>query len=117
MDELLASPDVPQDAKLIVLILKSMGVTQYDPAVVVQLLEFTHRYAVEILSDAMQYAAHAETKSTIDIADLKMAIQARVNTSFTPAPSREVGCGRSVTPRRPQVHDCVWCFFFFFFFF
>lgn len=91
VDELLASPDVPQDAKLIVLILKSMGVTQYDPAVVVQLLEFTHRYAVEILSDAMQYAAHAETKSTIDIADLKMAIQARVNTSFTPAPSREVG--------------------------
>lgn len=46
-------------------------------------------YAVEILSDAMQYAAHAE-KPTIDIADVKMAIQARVNTSFTPAPSREV---------------------------
>jgi hypothetical protein len=43
VDELLSSPDVPQDAKLIVLILKSMGVTQYDPAVVVQLLEFTHR--------------------------------------------------------------------------
>jgi hypothetical protein len=38
----------------------------------------------------MQYAAHADSKSTIDIGDLKMAIQARVNTSFTPAPSREV---------------------------
>lgn len=112
MDELLSSPDVPQDAKLIVLILKSMGVTQYDPAVVVQLLEFTHRkwksklegfdgcltkkkkkkkgYAVEVLSDAMQYAAHTDSKASIDIGDLKMAIQARVNTSFTPAPSREV---------------------------
>ena len=43
MDALLASSDVPQDAKLIVLILKSMGVTHYEPAVVVQLLEFTHR--------------------------------------------------------------------------
>jgi hypothetical protein len=42
MDSLLASNDVPQNAKLIILILKSMGVTQYEPAVVVQLLEFTH---------------------------------------------------------------------------
>lgn len=47
-------------------------------------------YAVEVLSDAMQYAAHTDSKASIDIGDLKMAIQARVNTSFTPAPSREV---------------------------
>lgn len=38
----------------------------------------------------MQYAAHAEKQQTIDLDDLKLAIQARVNTSFTPAPSREV---------------------------
>jgi hypothetical protein len=38
----------------------------------------------------MQYSAHAENKQTIDLDDLKLAIQARVNTSFTPAPSREV---------------------------
>lgn len=40
-EDLLLS-DSPQDAKLIALILKSMGVVDFEPAVVVQLLEFTH---------------------------------------------------------------------------
>lgn len=43
MDDFLSSAQCPQDAKLIVLILRSMGVTQFEPAVVLQLLEFTHR--------------------------------------------------------------------------
>ena len=43
MDNLLSSDAVPQNAKLIILILKSMGVSDYEPAVVVQLLEFVHR--------------------------------------------------------------------------
>jgi hypothetical protein len=38
----------------------------------------------------MQYAAHADKQNAIELDDLKLAIQARVNTSFTPAPSREV---------------------------
>lgn len=59
VDELLSSPDVPQDAKLIVLILKSMGVTQYDAAVVVQLLEFTHRTSIK------QFATRAQLKCTL----------------------------------------------------
>ena len=42
MDNLLSSDAVPQNAKLIILILKSMG-SDYEPAVVVQLLEFVHR--------------------------------------------------------------------------
>lgn len=33
----------PRDAKIISLILQSLGVEQYDPKVVVQLLEFAHR--------------------------------------------------------------------------
>jgi transcription initiation factor TFIID subunit 9B len=46
-------------------------------------------YCSEILQDATQYADHSQ-KDRIDLNDLKLAIQARVNTSFTPAPSREV---------------------------
>jgi Transcription initiation factor IID, 31kD subunit len=37
------SASVPDDAKIILLIMKSMGVETYDQNVVFQLLEFTHR--------------------------------------------------------------------------
>lgn len=48
--------DVPRDAKAMDLILKSMGVEEYEPRVINQLLEFYHRYVTEVLQDAQAYA-------------------------------------------------------------
>jgi transcription initiation factor TFIID subunit 9B len=51
--------DVPRDAKIVALILKSMGVEEYQPRVLNQFLEFMYRYVSEILQDASIYAEHS----------------------------------------------------------
>ena len=46
-------------------------------------------YTTEVLEDAQLYASHAE-KSDVDLEDVRLAIQSRVNLSFTNPPPREV---------------------------
>ncbi|CDS08723.1 hypothetical protein LRAMOSA10084 [Lichtheimia ramosa] len=79
----------PRDARIISLILQSLGVEQYDPKVVVQLLEFAHRYTSDVLQDALVYAEHAN-KNDLDLDDVQLAIQGRVNHSFTNPPPKEL---------------------------
>lgn len=50
---------LPRDAKVVAGILSSMGVDDYEPRVLNQLLEFIYRYVSEVLEDAKVYAAHA----------------------------------------------------------
>ncbi|MCO5588449.1 hypothetical protein L7F22_042405 [Adiantum nelumboides] len=80
--------DLPRDAKLVKSILRSMGVKQHEPRVVQQFLDFCYRYVVEVLGDAQLYSEHA-SKPSIDCDDVKLAIQSRVNFSFSQPPSRE----------------------------
>ncbi|CEG70512.1 Putative Transcription initiation factor TFIID subunit 9B [Rhizopus microsporus] len=81
-------PAQPRDARLISLILQSLGVEDYDPKVVHQLLEFAHRYTTDVLQDALVYAEHAN-KMDIELEDIQLAIQGRVNHSFTTPPPKE----------------------------
>ncbi|XP_010534940.1 PREDICTED: transcription initiation factor TFIID subunit 9 [Tarenaya hassleriana] len=81
--------DVPRDAKIVKSLLKSMGVEDYEPRVIHQFLELWYRYVVEVLTDAQIYSEHAG-KSTIDCDDVKLAIQSKVNFSFSQPPPREV---------------------------
>ncbi|XP_076897176.1 transcription initiation factor TFIID subunit 9-like [Bidens hawaiensis] len=81
--------DLPRDAKIVKTLLKSMGVDNYEPRVVHQLLELWYRYVVDVLTDAQVYSEHA-AKSTIDSDDIKLAIQSKVNFSFSQPPPREV---------------------------
>eukprot|EP01118_Nematostelium_gracile_P000112 TRINITY_DN10101_c0_g1_i1.p1 TRINITY_DN10101_c0_g1~~TRINITY_DN10101_c0_g1_i1.p1 ORF type:complete len:185 (-),score=47.94 TRINITY_DN10101_c0_g1_i1:186-740(-) len=85
----LEGKDVPRDAKAIAGILSSMGVEEYEPRVVNMLMEFMHRYVSEILLDSQGYASHAG-RSTIDLDDVRIATQAKVNFAFTQPPPREV---------------------------
>lgn len=80
--------ELPRDAKLVKSILRSMGVKQHEPRVVHQFLDFWYRYVVEVLGDAQLYSEHA-SKSVIDCDDVKLAIQSRVNFSFSQPPPRE----------------------------
>ena len=41
-------------------ILKSMGIQNYDPLVITALNEYARRYAGNLLSDAKDYAKHAD---------------------------------------------------------
>ncbi|KAL6495956.1 Transcription initiation factor TFIID subunit 9 [Orobanche gracilis] len=81
--------DMPRDAKVVKELLKSMSVEDYEPRVVNQFLEFSYRYVVDVLTDAQVYSEHAG-KSMIDSDDVKLAIQSKVNFSFSQPPPREV---------------------------
>lgn len=101
---------VPRDIRLVSLILASMGIEDVEPAVLVQLLEFAHRtcigrltcagYTTQVLQDALVYADHASSRqggSSISIDDVQLAIQSRVNYSFTQPPPKEVCMGSMLT--------------------
>eukprot|EP00735_Rhodelphis_limneticus_P006407 TRINITY_DN18815_c0_g1::TRINITY_DN18815_c0_g1_i1::g.15198::m.15198 TRINITY_DN18815_c0_g1::TRINITY_DN18815_c0_g1_i1::g.15198 ORF type:complete len:146 (-),score=8.62,sp/Q9SYH2/TAF9_ARATH/61.29/7e-47,TFIID-31kDa/PF02291.10/1.9e-39,Bromo_TP/PF07524.8/0.00063,CENP-S/PF15630.1/0.0027,Histone/PF00125.19/0.15 TRINITY_DN18815_c0_g1_i1:466-876(-) len=79
----------PYDATVVKNILRSMGVTEYEPRVVNQLLEFMYRYVAETLEDAQVYSEYA-TKTEIDLEYVKLAIQSRVNFTFSQPPPREL---------------------------
>ncbi|ESQ38417.1 hypothetical protein EUTSA_v10029376mg, partial [Eutrema salsugineum] len=50
---------------------------------------YDNKYVVDVLTDAQVYSDHA-SKSTIDCDDVKLAIQSKVNFSFSQPPHREV---------------------------
>ncbi|CAG8445023.1 3576_t:CDS:2 [Funneliformis caledonium] len=79
---------VPRDSRVMQLILQAAGVEDYEPKVAQQLLEFAHRYTVDVIQDASAYAEHAG-KNDIDIEDVKLAIQGRITHSFTAPPRQE----------------------------
>ncbi|KAI5634902.1 transcription initiation factor IID, 31kD subunit domain-containing protein [Phthorimaea operculella] len=80
---------IPKDAQVIMSIMKEVGITDYEPRVVNQLLEFTFRYVSSILDDARVFANHAK-KKTIDLEDVRLAVQMQLDKSFTSPPPREV---------------------------
>ncbi|KAL3326515.1 hypothetical protein AABB24_037270 [Solanum stoloniferum] len=81
--------DLPRDAKIVKTLLKSMGVDDYEPRVVHQFLELWYRYVVDVLTDAQVYSEHVG-KASIDSNDIKLAIQSKVNFSFSQPPPHEV---------------------------
>ncbi|KAK5858159.1 hypothetical protein PBY51_002323 [Eleginops maclovinus] len=83
-----APKNIPKDAQVMIQILKDMGITEYEPRVINQMLEFTYRYVTTIIEDAKIYATHAK-KSTVDADDIKLAIQCRMDQSFTSPPPRD----------------------------
>nr|XP_045369353.1 transcription initiation factor TFIID subunit 9B isoform X2 [Camelus bactrianus] len=69
-------------------ILKDMGITEYEPRVINQMLEFAFRYVTTILDDAKIYSSHAK-KPNVDADDVRLAIQCRADQSFTSPPPRD----------------------------
>ncbi|KAJ1651663.1 Transcription initiation factor TFIID subunit 9 [Dispira simplex] len=83
-----APEELPKEAKIMSLILQSQGIEDCAPQVVHQLLDFAHRYTVEVFQDALTYSEHAG-KPDLDVEDVRLAIQGRVNHSFTTPPPKE----------------------------
>jgi len=80
---------VPKDAQVVMSILKELGIQDYEPRVVNQLLEFTYRYVTCILDDAKIFANHAK-KKVIDVDDVKLACDMILDKAFTSPPPRHV---------------------------
>ncbi|AQK89678.1 Transcription initiation factor TFIID subunit 9 [Zea mays] len=83
--------DEPRDARVVRELLRSMGLGEgeYEPRVVHQFLDLAYRYVGDVLGDAQVYADHVG-KAQIDANDVRLAIQAKVNFSFSQPPPREV---------------------------
>ncbi|MCP9258391.1 Transcription initiation factor TFIID subunit 9B [Dirofilaria immitis] len=64
---------IPHDAQVMEAILKDMEITDYEPRVISQMLEFAYRCTAEILEDARSISEHAGKKQ-IDEADVQFAI-------------------------------------------
>lgn len=70
-------------------ILRDLGIQDYDPGVLTQMLEFSYRYISNILEDARVYSNHAR-KRMVDLEDVKLAVQVNTEQTVTGAPTREV---------------------------
>lgn len=97
-------PDAtPRDVRLLHLILASMGVTAYQDRVPLQLMDFAYRYTHGVLQDALYYSDHAgaststlpagvgsSSSTSLTVDDIRLAVGARVNYQFKPAPPKEL---------------------------
>ncbi|XP_076982766.1 transcription initiation factor TFIID subunit 9B-like [Tamandua tetradactyla] len=83
-----ALKNAPRDTLVMAQILKDMGITDYEPRVINQMLEFAFRYVTTILDDAKIYSNHAK-KPNVDADDVRLAIQFRADHSFTSPPPRD----------------------------
>lgn len=79
----------PKDAQVMMSILKDMGIMEFEPRVVNQLLEFSYRYVTNVIDDAKILANHAKKKA-IDMDDVKLAVQMYTEQNFTTPPSRDI---------------------------
>lgn len=78
-----SADNLPPTARAIALLLASTPTVQdAQPGVLHQLLEFSHRYTSQVLSDALVYSEHAGRSSKIEMDDVVLAIQARVGWEF-----------------------------------
>ncbi|XP_065643950.1 transcription initiation factor TFIID subunit 9B isoform X2 [Hydra vulgaris] len=78
----------PKDALVMAAILKELGVTEYEPRIINQMIEFAYRYVTDIVEDARVYSLHASRK-TINLEDIKLAVSQKLDHSFTSPPPRE----------------------------
>lgn len=86
-----SSDTLPPTARAIALLLASTPTVQdAQPGVLHQLLEFSHRYTAQVLSDALVYAEHAGRSGKIEMDDVVLAVQARVGWEFGGRVPKEV---------------------------
>ncbi|KAH0558278.1 hypothetical protein KQX54_015381 [Cotesia glomerata] len=64
----------PQMAVIIDSIIKSMGIEDYDPSVVQQLLEFVYRHVTGVIESGKVFARHAN-KKFLDSSDISFALK------------------------------------------
>lgn len=75
--------NLPPTARAIALLVSSTPAVQdAQPGVLHQLLEFSHRYTTQVLTDASVYAEHAGRAGKVEIDDVVLAVQARVGWEF-----------------------------------
>lgn len=80
--------NIPKDGQVILSIMKEMGASEYDPKTLIQLTEFVYRYSTSVLEEARVYAN--VKKKSMDLDDVRLALQLSHESTFTTPPSRAV---------------------------
>mmetsp|Transcript_41707 Transcript_41707/g.83839 ORF Transcript_41707/g.83839 Transcript_41707/m.83839 type:complete len:169 (+) Transcript_41707:11-517(+) len=100
----------PARIQMIKELLVSMGADDHEPKVKHLLLEFLHKYVAEVIQDAAVFQGHAQ-KQELDLDDVRLAIQSKVNGMFSQPPPREfmieIARAKNAVPLpvlRPGVH-------------
>lgn len=97
MSRSIPTDTLPPTARTIALLLASTPTIQdAQPGVLHQMLEFSHRYTSQVLSDALVYAEHAGRAGKIEMEDVVLAIQARVGWEFGGRIPKEVRASRLI---------------------
>lgn len=85
----MSSSSAPRDAATVDEILRSMGVTDYEPGVLHQLLTFMHAHCAEVFSEGADYAAHAG-RTAVECEDVRLACRLKsAEAQVTSAPFLE----------------------------
>jgi len=84
-----SSATIPKDAHVMASILRDMGITEWEPRVINQLLEFGYNYVTTVLDDAKMLSSHAKKKA-IDVEDVRLAVQMYTDKNVTSPPNRDV---------------------------
>jgi hypothetical protein len=85
------SQQLPPDGVAVANLLRSMGVEDYDPLVIKQLLDFTYRYVTDVLQDAEGYHAHVTKQhGVVEMDDVMLAITTRAAHSFIQPPGTDM---------------------------
>jgi len=88
----------PRDARIIHLILSSLGVTSYQERVPLMLMDFAYRYTSSVLQDALLFSdaingtantGGTNPPATITIQDLRMSVASRINHQFNTSLPKE----------------------------
>ena len=79
---------MPKDAQVMASILRDMGILEWEPRVINQLLEFSYNYVTCVLDDARGFSNHAQKKA-IDVDDVRLAVQMFTEKNVTTPPTRD----------------------------
>ncbi|PNW81375.1 hypothetical protein CHLRE_07g353350v5 [Chlamydomonas reinhardtii] len=81
----------PQDVATMHALLRSMGVEEFEPRVVNQLMDFMYKYTTDVLLDAEVFSEHAGRQpGQVDASGVTMAIQSRTALYVQPPPQERV---------------------------
>lgn len=84
-----AAKSLPKDAQVMASMLRDMGITEWEPRVINQLMEFSYNYVTTVLEDAKLFSSHAR-KKTIDVDDVRLAVQMYADQKVTTPPTRDL---------------------------
>ena len=87
-------------------LLREMGVEEYEPRVLHQLLEYSHAYCTDIFTDAAHYAEHASRPGQLECEDVQLSSRLNAAASQTAAPQLVEWMAR-IRNREPLVPPTV----------